>query len=484
MPRLAPAVLRRAHNICPHLATLLPACRDLRSARNELRWIREHVLLSQKNHNHHQHHHQHDRHHHQSGSVTSSYAAAVLDHLATEVAVGRLCARRAVGEPLQYVLGSQPFGHLDLRCRRGVLIPRPETEAWVLALAQRLLLLRDDGRDRDHGSRHGHGHGHGHGSRRHDDATAASAGAAAAAPPLRVLDLCSGSGCIALLLYAQLQQLQQQQRRRRGGVGVSSDSDSDSGGGVPSSVRVVGLDVSPRAVRLARENRARNAGRRGMDGAGRDVRFATADLLADAEDDWLSPALRRHLLLLDEDEGEGEGVGGIGIDVLVANPPYVSARGFDRDTERCVRNHEPRSALVPPCPVLPQSPPPAQKQDQQEQQQQQQHQKARRRWLLPPDCAPEDIFYARLLEAATSSSLRLRPRVVALEVGDLRQGVRVLRMALSGAGAGVRWDVAEIWRDWPDATPEEGEAAVVDVDGRAVPVRGSGHGRLVFLRRG
>lgn len=39
--------------------------------------------------------------------------------------------RRRAGEPLQYVTGEVPFRHIILRCERGVLIPRPETEILV-----------------------------------------------------------------------------------------------------------------------------------------------------------------------------------------------------------------------------------------------------------------------------------------------------------------------------------------------------------------
>lgn len=42
-----------------------------------------------------------------------------------------LLARRAGGEPLQYVLGRWSFRHLDLFVDRRVLIPRPETEIVV-----------------------------------------------------------------------------------------------------------------------------------------------------------------------------------------------------------------------------------------------------------------------------------------------------------------------------------------------------------------
>jgi methylase of polypeptide subunit release factors len=44
-------------------------------------------------------------------------------------------ARLAQGEPLAYVLGTQPFAGLLLKCRAPTLIPRPETEEWGLRVA-------------------------------------------------------------------------------------------------------------------------------------------------------------------------------------------------------------------------------------------------------------------------------------------------------------------------------------------------------------
>ncbi|KAI0703385.1 S-adenosyl-L-methionine-dependent methyltransferase [Cerioporus squamosus] len=73
-----------------------------------------------------------------------------------------MVARRVAGEPLQYVLGSQPFGPLDLAVRPPVLIPRPETEDWTLRLAESLT--------------------------------------PSPARPFKTLDLCTGTGCIPLLL--------------------------------------------------------------------------------------------------------------------------------------------------------------------------------------------------------------------------------------------------------------------------------------------
>src|SRR4051794_2681566 len=46
-----------------------------------------------------------------------------------------LVARRATREPLQYIVGSAPFRHLDILVGPGAFIPRPETEVvagWVI----------------------------------------------------------------------------------------------------------------------------------------------------------------------------------------------------------------------------------------------------------------------------------------------------------------------------------------------------------------
>lgn len=108
MPRITPAAIRQAYKFSPHAATLLPACRDLPSTLNELRWIREHVEELQR------------------GRASSALGA--------EHKVASLCRQRGKGVPLQYILGSQPFGNLDLKCRPGVLIPR-----YFLPLSTRLL---------------------------------------------------------------------------------------------------------------------------------------------------------------------------------------------------------------------------------------------------------------------------------------------------------------------------------------------------------
>lgn len=105
---------------------------------------------------------------------------------------------------MQYLLGSQPFAHLDIKCRPGVLIPRPETEAYTCHLVN----LIKTGRRPDKTPKPG-GHA------------------------LNIVDFCTGTGCIALALFSLL----------RPSFGALS---------------VLGVDIAHEAVKLGRENIGRN----------------------------------------------------------------------------------------------------------------------------------------------------------------------------------------------------------------------------------
>ena len=97
MPRIPPTLLRHARRIDRLLPPLLLVCRDLQSSRNELRWLGEHAA-----------------------EVASKHADISNErHLLRQYA-----DRRAKGEPLQYILGTEFFGDLEIKCRPGVLIPR------------------------------------------------------------------------------------------------------------------------------------------------------------------------------------------------------------------------------------------------------------------------------------------------------------------------------------------------------------------------
>jgi release factor glutamine methyltransferase len=74
---------------------------------------------------------------------------APLDDAAAR-ALAALVERRRAREPLQLVLGTAAFRDLELRCRPGVFVPRPETEVLVGIV---LDLVREvmDGREHDDG---------------------------------------------------------------------------------------------------------------------------------------------------------------------------------------------------------------------------------------------------------------------------------------------------------------------------------------------
>jgi methylase of polypeptide subunit release factors len=109
MPRLPTSLLLKAYQENPLLPLLLKECRSLESARNELRWLRERALRDAQEHSLSRHDHQ----------VTET-------RLGWRTRLRSMCHKRSHGVPLQYILGDQPFGDLEILCRRGVLIPRCE----------------------------------------------------------------------------------------------------------------------------------------------------------------------------------------------------------------------------------------------------------------------------------------------------------------------------------------------------------------------
>lgn len=110
--------------------------------------------------------------------------------------------------------------------------------------------------------------------------------------PFRILDLCTGSGCIALLLASRISR-------------------------VTSYLEIVGIDVNPAAIRLAR----RNARENGLDHL---VSFQVGDIFADPS----------------------QLLGNIpSFDLIVSNPPYIPWHEYEQ-LERSVRDHEDPKALV------------------------------------------------------------------------------------------------------------------------------------------
>lgn len=368
MPRIPASALRAASTASPNLARLLPACRDLASARNELRWLREHV---------------------EGGRREGEDGPGEAPRGARRAAARRLaelCERRGTGVPLQYILGTQPFGDLDVVCGRGVLIPRPETEAYTTHLARLLRTGRLLG-----------------GERRR---------------PLGIVDFCTGTGCIPLLLSSLLSRA------------------------FPT-LHVHGVDISPRALALSRQNLTSALSKSHVPPPSPQqyIAFHHGDLLSAP---WLSEALPALIPRCD---------------VLVSNPPYVSPEAwrFGRgELSYSTRKFEPRLALVP------------------------------RGVDAPQGCRPEDVFYAALLDATAV----LEPSVALFEFGDEAQGRRVLDLALGHSFC--RGAEFEFWRDCPDleGPGAEGEdvATAVTVEDpagvrRVVPIRGSGNIRSILIRK-
>lgn len=86
--------------------------------------------------------------------------------------VADMLARLARDEPIAYVLGTQPFGPLDVQVHAPVLIPRPETESWALRVAAQL-----------------------------------EASVRRVPRPMHIVDLCAGTGCVGLVLAHALRHI-------------------------------------------------------------------------------------------------------------------------------------------------------------------------------------------------------------------------------------------------------------------------------------
>jgi release factor glutamine methyltransferase len=126
-----------------------------------------------------------------------------------------LVARRAAGEPTQYLTGKQEFWGLEFEVTPAVLIPRPETEHVVEVVLERLR-SRSSARERDAEIKHAH---------------------------LRVADVGTGSGCLAIALSRELP-----------------------------NAEIFATDISPAALAVARGNAARH-------GVSAQVHFLECDLL-------------------------------------------------------------------------------------------------------------------------------------------------------------------------------------------------------------
>ncbi|KAF2203672.1 hypothetical protein GQ43DRAFT_447247 [Delitschia confertaspora ATCC 74209] len=287
MPRLPTSLLRRAASENPLLPLLLRQCRDLRSAQNELRWLQEHAIERAQAQTHPSEY---------NGRVRIGYRTLLRD----------MVSQRTKGVPLQYILGTEHFGELELGVRRGVLIPRQETASVTTHLAHLLSRSRFP-----------------------------------LPPELRILDLCTGSGCIPLLFQHEF---------RNSALRKNKNKDVK--------LKLLGVDISSTAIALAnsnlqhvmKESRSLLGYPDNTGGGGDEISFLQADILPTPNSDTLShpqniPApLLQSLDLLPTGHGRKW-------DILISNPPYISPKFFSSlTTERSVRKWEPKLALVPPKP--------------------------------------------------------------------------------------------------------------------------------------
>jgi methylase of polypeptide subunit release factors len=198
---------------------------------------------------------------------------------------------------------------------------------------------------------------------------------------------------------------------------------------------IIGVDISPLAISLSELNLDHNIS---LGHIPPPTRRTSISMVQSSifSPDWVS------------DKNEAK------CDILISNPPYISPRGFNTDVARSVRNHEPKLAQVP------------------------EPHHTHHSNLQEQDVGQEDVFYARLLDIGAVQ----HPSVMLFETGGMEQAKRVVEMA--GEKLGMDDWKMEIWRDWPDARPEAGEEMVVFIEGLGeVEVKGSGHGRSVFIYR-
>lgn len=113
MPRLPTKLILKAYKENPLLVHLIKECRILEQARNELRWLHEGAVAKVAN--------------------TKESLGELDSHITRkwQKELRRMCTERGRGKPLQYILGDQPFGELEMKCQKGVLIPR-SVLCWIL----------------------------------------------------------------------------------------------------------------------------------------------------------------------------------------------------------------------------------------------------------------------------------------------------------------------------------------------------------------
>ncbi len=282
MPRLSPRVVRTAYKIDRALVPLLRECRTLQSAQNELRWLGEHART-------------------QTANFRKDIKRPPVKAPGWRTLLQQYIRQRSRGKPIQYIVGNQPFGELEIICKPGVLIPRPETETYVTQLCQAIIdQLPYEWTTGDH-KRHRIG----------------------SSNPIRILDMCTGTGCIALLVHSLLAKPLAEH-----GIGI----------------QIVGVDIDPKALKLANWNLRYNTKTTVLPPEARtEISFVKADVLAHIGCKRSVPQqIKAQYGVKDT------------WDIIISNPPYISERSYqDGTVAQSVKKYEPKLALVPPPKVKP-----------------------------------------------------------------------------------------------------------------------------------
>ncbi|OJJ38563.1 hypothetical protein ASPWEDRAFT_36239 [Aspergillus wentii DTO 134E9] len=365
MPRIPTRTLLRAYQQSPLLPLLLRECRSLDSARNELRWLRERALDI-------------SRAMHSRGAIHKHVFSGWRSLLRF------MCRERSRGVPLQYILGDQPFGDLEILCRKDVLIPRPETESFTIHTAD--MILREE---REHRLIRG-------------------SETPFRKQSIRIIDLCTGTGCISLLLHALL----------------ASHFER---------VLILGVDISPVAIQLAKMNREHNISLGLLSNrSGTDVHFRQGNIFGRCDPKISSADEVIQDFILSQDITSGVfNNDNFKCDVLISNPPYISPTSFrNGTTARSVRMFEPELALVPPTSMYD---------------------------SMAGVCRQEDIFYHHIV----ALSFRLQTRLTVLECGDFQQAQRVVIICNAFAANEPQLDKVTV-EIWPNVEVNKGVGHEVD----------------------
>lgn len=199
---------------------------------------------------------------------------------------------------------------------------------------------------------------------------------------------------------------------------------------------ILGVDVSSRAIKLARRNLIHNIRLGNLSGRAKtEVIFRQANVL---DSPFSGIPLLRDIIGIRTSREAEEAISGANWDILISNPPYISPSCLvDGTTARSVRIHEPLQALVPSINGRPHI-----------------------SNMDSEHVNQEDIFYPRLLSFAFSLGVKL----AVFECGDLAQARRVVEMAhqmTRQAQNDIRWGVS-IWNGGlPEGADFTGARAVI-----------------------